>query len=132
MPKTPKALETLPPLIQAELRNLGENLMIARKRRHEPRRDWAARIGVSEPTLMRMEHGDPSVSMGIYATALWLLGRSGSIAELAAPELDRGALEQEVRLAQKRSVRKPASIQQKLTAYDEKSDDKKSDAGRDE
>ena len=119
MPKTPKALETLPPLIQAQLKQLGENLAIARKRRHEPRREWAARIGVSEPTLMRMEQGDPSVSMGIYATALWLLGRAQDIAGLAAPELDRGALEQDIRLAQKRSVRKPASIEQKLKAADE-------------
>lgn len=118
MPKTPKALETLPPIIQAELRKLGENLMIARKRRHEARRDWAARIGVSEPTLMRMEQGDPSVSMGIYATALWLLGRAQELSGLAAPELDRGALEQDVRMAQKRSVRKAMSVQQKLMAYD--------------
>lgn len=123
MPKTPKALETLPPLIQAQLKQLGENLAIARKRRHEPRRDWAARIGISEPTLMRMEQGDPSVSMGIYATALWLLGRSQDIASLAAPELDLGALEQDMRLAQKRSVRKPASIQQKLKQYGEASDE---------
>lgn len=118
MPKTPKALETLPPMIQAQLKQLGENLAIARKRRHEPLRDWAARIGVSEPTLMRMEQGDPSVSMGIYATALWLLGRAQEIAALAAPEFDRGALEQDVRLAQKRSVRKPASLSQHLKARD--------------
>ncbi len=118
MPKTPKALETLPPIIHAQLKQLGENLTIARKRRHEPRRDWAARIGVSEPTLMRMEQGDPSVSMGIYATALWLLGRAQEIAALAAPEFDRGALEQDVRLAQKRSVRKPASLSQHLRARD--------------
>ena len=118
MPKTPKALETLPPIIHAQLKQLGENLAIARKRRHEPRRDWAARIGVSEPTLMRMEQGDPSVSMGIYATALWLLGRAQEIAALAAPEFDRGALEQDVRLAQKRSVRKPTSLSQHLKASD--------------
>lgn len=105
-------------MIQAQLKQLGENLAIARKRRHEPRRDWAARIGVSEPTLMRMEQGDPSVSMGIYATALWLLGRAQEIAVLAAPEFDRGALEQDVRLAQKRSVRKPASLSKHLKARD--------------
>lgn len=67
---------------------------------------------------MRMEQGDPSVSMGIYATALWLLGRAQDIAQLAAPELDLGALEQDVRLAQQRSVRKSASISQKLKAAD--------------
>jgi hypothetical protein len=36
---------------------------------------------------------------GIYATALWLSGRGGALAELAAPESDRGALELDVREA---------------------------------
>ena len=72
------------------------------------------RIGVSEPTLTRMERGDPSVAFGTYATALWLIGRAQAIAELAAPAQDQGALETEVRAAMTRSVRKPPSIEQKL------------------
>jgi hypothetical protein len=48
---------------------------------------------------MRMEAGEPGVSIGIYATALWLVGRSGALAVLAAPEADRGALELDVRAA---------------------------------
>ncbi|WP_211235111.1 hypothetical protein [Azohydromonas australica] len=59
---------------------------------------------------MRMEKGDPSVSMGVYATALWLIGRSQAVAELAAPEHDQGALEEVVRVAKARSVRKRPSI----------------------
>jgi hypothetical protein len=47
---------------------------------------------------MRMEAGH-GVGIGIYATALWLLGRSCSLADLAAPENDVGALEQDVRAA---------------------------------
>ena len=92
------------------LRELGENLAVARKRRREPLKAWAQRIGVSEPTLMRMEKGDPSVSMGVYATALWLMGRSQVIADLAAPEHDQGALEEAVRVAKARAVRKRASL----------------------
>ena len=60
----------MPPAVLAQLRALGENLAIARKRRRESVKSWAQRIGVSEPTLARMEKGDPSVSMGVYATAL--------------------------------------------------------------
>ena len=104
----------MPPVVLAQLKQLGEHLAIARKRRKEPRRAWAERIGVSEPTLMRMERGDPSVAFGTYATALWLIGRAQAIAELAAPAMDQGALETEVRSALTRSVRKPPSIEQKL------------------
>lgn len=60
---------------------------------------WASRLGVSVPTLMRLEAGEPGVGMGIYATALWLIGRDGALAELASPEKDRGALELDVREA---------------------------------
>lgn len=100
----------MPSAVLAHLRLLGENLSIARKRRREPLKSWAQRIGVSEPTLIRMEKGDPSVSMGVYATALWLIGRSQAITELAAPEHDLGALEEVVRAAKARSTRKRPSI----------------------
>jgi hypothetical protein len=60
-------------------------------------RTWAKRLGVSIPTLIRMERGDPGVGMGVYVTVLWLIGRSSALADLAAPESDRGALERDVR-----------------------------------
>ena len=110
MSKRSGAIESMPSAVLVQLRELGENLAVARKRRREPLRAWAQRIGVSEPTLMRMEKGDPSVSMAVYATALWLMGRSQVIADLAAPEHDLGALEEAVRVAKARAVRKPASL----------------------
>ena len=100
----------MPSEVLRQLRALGQNLAVARKRRREPLKAWAQRIGVSEPTLMRMEKGDPSVSMAVYATALWLMGRSQVIADLAAPEHDQGALEEAVRVAKARAVRKRASL----------------------
>jgi hypothetical protein len=120
MPKRPQALEAMPPAVLAQLRQLGENLAIARKRRRESRKVWAGRVGVSEPTLARMERGDPGVALGIYATALWLIGRAGAIAQLAAPELDAAALEDVVRAAKARSVRKPTSLDQRLKASRER------------
>jgi transcriptional regulator with XRE-family HTH domain len=106
MPKRSNALDLMPSAVLAHLRELGENLAIARKRRREPLKAWAQRIGVSEPTLARMEKGDPSVSMGVYATAIWLMGRAAALPELAAPEHDQGALEEAVRVAKARAVRK--------------------------
>ena len=100
----------MPSVVLANLRELGENLAVARKRRREPLRVWAQRIGVSEPTLMRMERGDPSVSMGVYATALWLMDRASALGEMAAPEHDKGALENAVRATRTRAVHRRPSV----------------------
>ena len=105
----------MPPAAAAALRSLGENLAIARVRRRESQRAWARRLGVSVPTLIRMERGDPGVGVGIYVTALWLMGRVNALAELAAPAQDQGALESDVRDALKRrAVRSAASIEARL------------------
>jgi hypothetical protein len=99
MPKTPRALTQMPSATTAALERLGHDLAVARLRRKESLASWAGRIGISVPTLMRMESGDPGVGMGIYATALWFIGRHAALAELAAPEHDQTALELEVRKA---------------------------------
>lgn len=115
MPSTPKALQSLPPAAGQALRSLGENLAIARVRRRESQRVWARRLGISVPTLIRMERGDPGVSAGIYATALWLMGRVNVLPTVAAPAEDKGALESEVRSALKRrAVRSAASVEARL------------------
>jgi hypothetical protein len=106
MPKVSQALLAMPPAAGQALRALGEDLAIARGRRRESQRTWAKRLGVSVPTLIRMERGDPGVGAGIYATALWLIGRSPALATLAAPGSDRGALENDVREAVARRARK--------------------------
>ncbi|MBB6095305.1 transcriptional regulator with XRE-family HTH domain [Povalibacter uvarum] len=115
MPKSSPTLLALPPVAAQALRALGENLAIARTRRHESQRTWAARLGVSVPTLIRLERGDPAVSAGIYATALWLMGTVERLPTLAAPEADRGALESDVRDAiKRRAVRSTASVEGRL------------------
>jgi hypothetical protein len=56
-------------------------------------------MGVSVPTVQRLEAGDPAVGIGIVATALWLIQRDGELKNLAAPEHDQGAIEMNVREA---------------------------------
>ncbi|WP_301101352.1 XRE family transcriptional regulator [Propionivibrio sp.] len=99
MPKTARALLHLPPATAAALEKLGADLAVARLRRKESLKTWAKRMGVSVPTLQRLEAGDPSVGIGIIATALWLIQRDGELGNLAAPEYDRGAIEMDVREA---------------------------------
>lgn len=99
MSRSSLALNSLPPEVAASLQVLGEHFALARLRRKESQKQWAGRLGVSVPTLIRLERGDPSVSMGVYATALWLLGLSAGLAELADPAKDIRALETDVRKA---------------------------------
>ncbi len=107
MPKSSEHQQWLPPQAEAALRELGATLALARVRRKESLRGWAQRIGVSVRTVQRMEAGDPGVGMGIYAAALWLIGRTQALSELADPAQDRGALELDVRQAQERLKRRP-------------------------
>ena len=99
MPKTAQALHQLPPATATAIEKLGSDLAVARLRRKESLRSWAQRMGVTVATLMRLEVGDPGVSIGIIATALWLIQRDGELRNLAAPEHDQGALELDVRAA---------------------------------
>ncbi|MGY2492601.1 XRE family transcriptional regulator [Cupriavidus sp. CP313] len=99
MPKTARALLQLPPATAAAIEKLGADLAVARLRRKESLKTWAKRMGVSVPTLQRLEAGDPSVGIGIVATALWLIKRDGELRNLAAPEHDQGAIEMDVREA---------------------------------
>ena len=99
MPKTARALLQLPPATAAAIEKLGSDLAVARLRRKESLKTWAKRMGVSVPTLQRLEAGDPSVGVGIVATALWLIKRDGELRNLAAPEHDQGAIEMGVREA---------------------------------
>ena len=59
MPKDSPALASLPPATTQALRQLGENLAIARIRRKEPQRAWAKRLGVSVPTLIACARREP-------------------------------------------------------------------------
>ncbi|CAM5216276.1 hypothetical protein CDEF62S_00125 [Castellaniella defragrans] len=115
MSKATKTLQQLPPATLGAIQKLGADLAVARLRRKESLRSWAKRLGVSVSTLQRLEAGDPAVSIGILASALWLISRDGELGQLAAPEHDRGALEMDVREAvQLGRVRAQASADARL------------------
>lgn len=105
MPQVASAIEAMPPTAIAALRKLGTDLATARKRRKQPLRAWAARLEVSVPTLMKMEKGDAAVSIGVYATALWIIGRHDALGAVADPKEDVAALENEISVAAQRGRR---------------------------
>jgi transcriptional regulator with XRE-family HTH domain len=130
MTKASTALTQMPPSTVAALEQLGADLAVARLRRKESLKTWAKRIGVSVPTLLRLEAGEPSVSLGVLATVLWLIGRDAALATLATPKEDRGALELDVRQAETLGrERARATAQAKMTRASKRLD-RQEDAAR--
>lgn len=125
MSKASLVLNQMPPSTLAALAQLGADLAVARLRRKESLKTWAKRLGVSVPTLMRLEAGEPSVSLGVLATALWLIGRDAALVNLAAPKDDRGALELDVREAENLGkARALATVQAKIKRTAQRQDRK--------
>jgi transcriptional regulator with XRE-family HTH domain len=69
-----QANSTLPRAARQALNKLGEDIAVARKKRRISTVSMAERAFISRGTLYKLEKGDPSVSMGIYATVLSILG----------------------------------------------------------
>ena len=67
------------------LKELGQNLRIARLRRNMTMEDMAGRIGIHRETLAMAEKGNPNVSIGNYIGALWVLGLLSQMSVVAAP-----------------------------------------------
>jgi hypothetical protein len=74
--------------VRKALRKLGTNIHEARMRRKLPMSVVAERASTSRPTLSRLEKGDPSVSIGIYAAVLQALGLLEDLSLLADPARD--------------------------------------------
>ena len=76
------------PPVDVKLQKLGSRLRNERLRRNESQAVFAARIGVSMPTLRKMESGDATVLVGHWATALEVLDRASDIDAILAETED--------------------------------------------
>lgn len=85
-----------PQAVVQQIAQLGQHIATARKRRGETQAQWARKLGVSQPTMARIERGDPSVAMASYVMCLWLINQARGLADLIAPAQDHAALEQEL------------------------------------
>lgn len=90
-------------------RLLGERIRLSRRERRWTLQELAERVGVSIPTMRKVERGDPGVGLGIAFEAATLTG-----VPLFHPDPSRLSLEAarvEDRLAVlPRLVRKPAEV----------------------
>ena len=85
----------LPIPVARALRKLGQDIKDARRRRRIPMEIAAQRASISKPTLIRVERGDPAVSIGSYVTVLFVLGMADRLADLVDSRNDPVGLELE-------------------------------------
>lgn len=69
------------PVIKA-LDKLGQDINDARRRRRITIELMAERAGLSRATIGKIEKGDPTASMGGYASVLFVLGMDGRLSDL--------------------------------------------------
>ena len=99
--------DVLPANLRRSLAKFGHDLAVARRKRHLTVAMMAQRTGVAIATYSRVEKGDPSVAMGAYAMALFVLGFGEVFENLTdARHDDEGLLLDEQRLPKRVRVRK--------------------------
>ncbi|MEJ5830447.1 MULTISPECIES: helix-turn-helix domain-containing protein [unclassified Chitinophaga] len=69
------------------LKELGQNLRLARKRRKLTAEQVAERSGIARSTLWNIERGDPGVAIGSYMQVLFVLGLEKDINKVASDDL---------------------------------------------
>jgi transcriptional regulator with XRE-family HTH domain len=108
----PSRISPLPLLVIRAPRKVGHDIRDARRRRRIPVAILAERASISRMTLNRIEKGDPSTSLGNYATVLFALGMVDRLADIADPrhdaigrELEEEHLPERIRLSRRKPAR---------------------------
>ena len=102
-----KASYNIMPETEDILKTLGEQIKLARLRRRLSAMLVAERAGISRASLWKVEKGDPSVAMGIYAAVLHALNNMDNDLLLVAKDDEFGRQLQDLELiTRKRATRR--------------------------
>ena len=74
------------PKLSVLLKALGENIRLARLRRHLSTTMLAERAGMTRMTLRAIERGEPTASLGAYANVLFSLGLEKDLSLVAGDD----------------------------------------------
>ena len=75
------------PSSQRILKELGENMRLARLRRKIGTEQVSERADISRKTLWNIENGSPSVAIGIYCQVLFVLGLEKDLLKVALDDI---------------------------------------------
>ncbi len=99
------------PRHRSQLDALGERLRAARMRRKLTQAVLAERVGVTLPTLRKLETGDPSTSLATVVRVLQALGLAQDIDKLAAhDQLGRELQDNELKPSRRRTPGKTVKL----------------------
>jgi hypothetical protein len=118
MKEQPHPARAIPTPVLGALRKLGGDIRNARRRRRIPVAILSQRASISRMTLNRIEKGDPSTSLGSYATVLYSVGMIDRLCDIADARHDAvGLALEEERLPQRIRLgrRSKPSIQRKTS-----------------
>lgn len=79
-----RSINALPIPVKRALRKMGGDIRAARLRRRIPMSIMAERAFISRATLEKVEKGDAGVSLGTYATILFVLGMIDRLADIVS------------------------------------------------
>jgi len=103
-----RKIAPLPIPVKRALLKIGEDIRDARRRRRIPMALMAERAFISRMTLGKVERGDPSVSFGIYAVILFVLGMTERFADIADVRHDTmGLMLEEENLPKRIHLKRP-------------------------
>ncbi|MBO4300414.1 MAG: helix-turn-helix transcriptional regulator [Desulfovibrio sp.] len=86
--KKNRTLAGLPSEVSEFLTGIGHDIKLARLRRNMTQENLAEAMFTTRRTLARLENGDPGISMGMFCTAVYCLGRFKELQGVLSPEND--------------------------------------------
>ena len=106
---------TLPLPVRRAIKQLGQNLALARRRRRISTQSMAERLQISTATLRRLERGDPTLAVGTLAKALLVLNaleQFSNLLDTGADELGLQLMDEALpkRIVRKSSGREPEAL----------------------
>jgi DNA-binding XRE family transcriptional regulator len=84
--------DVMPSRLRRSLAKLGSDIGMARRKRSFTVDMMAERVGVAKTTYLKVEKGDPTVSMGVYAMSLFVLGFPDALSAVADASRDETGL----------------------------------------
>jgi transcriptional regulator with XRE-family HTH domain len=100
---------TYSPIAREAARLLGARVRLARRERGWTLQELADRVGVTHPTMAKVERGDPSVGLGVAFEAATLVGVPLFHEDRARVRLEVGRVEDRLALLPQ-LVRKPVDL----------------------
>ncbi len=82
MPRQNTCPADFPPFILSQIEQVAQHIVATRKARGETQAQWAQRLGISQPTMARLERGDPAIATATYVMCLWLVNPQLNLRQL--------------------------------------------------